>query len=104
MVGPLEANIERLFRYTLIGMVFPSKSLRTRYEAVSQTIDKLNLNSPILVARRAAILEKADADASILSRATWTARYLERNADGQLHEFLPALRYNYDKVWSRRLA
>lgn len=102
-VSPLEANVERLFRYTLIGKVFPSKSLGARYEAVDQTIVKLNLNSPLLVARRAALLEKADADASTLSRMAWTAHYLEPNADGQLHEFWPALRYNYNKIWSDRL-
>ncbi|WHU03675.1 retron system putative HNH endonuclease [Sphingomonas sp. NIBR02145] len=103
-VSPLEANVEGLFRYTLAGKVFPSKSLRGRYDSVDQTINRLNLNAPLLVARRAAMLQKANADASTLSRAAWTAHYLDPKAGGQLHEFWPALRYNYDKFWSERLA
>lgn len=101
-VSPLETGVDSLFRYTLQGKVFPAKTLRTRKAAVQTTIDKLNLNAPFLVARRAKILGRAAEDSTVMTRDAWTATYLGANADGILQEFVPALRYNYDKHWSPR--
>jgi uncharacterized protein (TIGR02646 family) len=101
-VSPLQRGVESLFRYTLRGKVFPSKALRSRKASVQTTIDKLNLNAPVLVARRERLLKQADEDASIMSRANWLAHYLRPNANGLLQEFWPALRYNYEKHWSGR--
>jgi uncharacterized protein (TIGR02646 family) len=103
-VSPLEPRVESLFRYTLRGKVHPSKTLRTRKASVQTTIDKLNLNAPVLVARREQILKKADEDASSMTRTDWLAHYLSPNSDGLLQEFWRALQYNYDKHWSERFA
>lgn len=103
-VSPLEPRLESLFRYTLRGKVSPSKALRTRKASVQTTIDKLNLNAPVLVARRERILGKAGEDASSMTRADWLAHYLRPNAHGRSQEFWPALQYNYDKLWSERFA
>lgn len=103
-VSPLDPRVESLFRYTLRGKVFPSKTLRGRKASVQTTIDKLNLNAPVLVARRERILRKASKDASRMTRRDWLARYLRPNSDGLLQEFWAALQYNYDKHWSERFA
>jgi len=103
-VSPLEPRVESLFRFTLRGKVFPSKALRSRKASVQTTIDKLNLNAPVLVARREQILKQADEDANSMTRVDWLDRYLRPNSDGQLQEFWPALQYNYDKHWSGRFA
>lgn len=103
-VSPLELRVESLFRYTLRGKVFPSKTLRSRKASVQTTIDKFSLNAAALVARREQILKKADEDASSMTRAGWLAHYLRPNAEGLLQEFWPALQYNYDKHWSERFA
>lgn len=102
-VSPLTAAVNNVFRFTLLGKVFPSKALRTRKAHIQTIIDQLNLNAPILVARRYKILAQANADVATLSRTEWVARYLQPGAGGQFQEFLPALEYNYDKHWSGML-
>ena len=100
-VDPLRASVERLFHYTLIGKIFPGKKLdKAQADAAGRTIETLNLNAPVLIERRGALLAKAAMDANEMDRAAWRARYLDVQGD-RLQEFWPALNYNYTRHWSR---
>lgn len=96
---PQSPSVEALFRFPLSGKIYPSKRLRSRYKQVQQTIDKLNLNAPSLVKRRSLLLTYAGQDVSVLPHAEWRSRYLLPDLDGTLHEFWPALNYNYNLLW-----
>jgi len=96
-VDPQGAGVQACFRFPLSGKIFPSKALAPpEYSAVQETIERLNLQAPSLVARRANLLEQALKDASNLSEKAWRARYLSPSDDGTLPEFLSALKYTFD--------
>lgn len=98
-VDPTRPPVEALFRFPLTGKVFAAKTLDAlQKNAVETTIEMLNLNAPVLVGRREAQLSKASADVQILGRAAWHDRYLKEHV-GQLQEFWPALKYNFEKLW-----
>ena len=98
-IDPTRPPVGELFRFPLTGKVFATKTLALPQRiAVESTIEMLNLNAPVLVARREAQLIKANEDVLALSRTDWCNRYLQEH-DGQLQEFWPALRYNFDKLW-----
>ena len=101
LVDPTLSGADRLFLYSLNGKVHPTKSLRTRHDAVARTIDILNLNAPSLVARRAQLLAAAATDIDTMSREEWQHHYLQPTADGRLQEFWPALQYNYERHWQQ---
>jgi uncharacterized protein (TIGR02646 family) len=100
MADPQRAGIEGAFRFPLTGEVHPNKSLSAEQKAaVEETIRKLNLRAPSLVARRREVLAAATADADQMSDADWRQRYLELNNQGAFQEFWPALAYNYQRIW-----
>lgn len=100
MVDPQRAGVEGSFRFPLNGQVYPNKTLSAeRSAAVEETIKRLNLRAPSLVARRRGVLTTATADADQMSDADWRRHYLEPNDQGAFQEFWPALSYNYNRLW-----
>jgi uncharacterized protein (TIGR02646 family) len=100
-VDPQHKDVERLFRYLLNGEVHPLKSLTDPLrQSVEVTIARLKLNSPTLVSRRKIVLDLAATDVESLSPAEWHVIYLEPDQTGALQEFWPALKYNYERIWS----
>lgn len=95
LISPLDPGCETRFAYSAFGDIRPSNSQDT---AAITTIDKLQLNSPILQAKRkAAIISFLDPTLTHDDLRKFVNGYLKQKSDGSINRFYTTIHHIFSE-------